>query len=650
MKRTSWKIAVACCIAFSFSSADLFARGFAGGAGISKGGGGGGGGHPGGGGGGGVAHPGGGGGRPPGGGGAPRSPAGVPAARAPAGGGGHPGGGGGGGTAHLGGGGGRPAGGGGVPRAPAVGPAARAPAGGGAAHFPGGGGRAPAISRTPAFSHPSYSGRTAGGIPHAAGHPGMGNRPPMSTHAGQPAGVRQGGGTTFGGQHPGGGVRLGGGGVGAIAHPGAAAGAVRHFGGVNRAGITSRPYAGNALNYGNHSFNLAHNGYRPAFYGHGLYHGYWNGNYGFGGGYGGGGGGGYGPGWGYGRGWGYGPGYGLGLGIGYGLAPLGWGYGGWGLGSLAYNSGYLGYSNPYYDDSFGGYDYAQPIPVDFGESPTAAVAEDNSADAALNAAVAAFKENDYDMALNIINKGVAQYPTDSVMHEFRALVLFAMGDYRQAAATIHSVLAIGPGWDWTTLTSLYTNLLVYTGQLRALESYVRGNPQDGASRFLLGYHYMSAGQTDAAARQFQQVVELVPGDRVASELLNMISSPKSSQGAADVAQPTSQPDIETQPAANPAATPVDPTMLVGTWKAGREDGSKFSLTLTPENTFSWTFSSKQAPAQEFSGTYTVEVNVLALERKDGGSLIGEVTPDGATMFNFRLVGAPSEDKGLDFGR
>ena len=190
----------------------------------------------------------------------------------------------------------------------------------------------------------------------------------------------------------------------------------------------------------------------------------------------------------------------MGLGLGYGLAPLGWGYGGWGLGALAYNSGYLGYSNPYYNGSFGGYNYAQPIPVDYGVSPTAVVAEGNPADAALNAAVAAFKQNDYDAALDIINKGIAQYPTDSVMHEFRGLVLFAKGDYQQAAATIHSVLAIGPGWDWTTLASLYTNIVIYTDQLRALEAFVREHPQDGASRFLLGYHYMTAGHADAAAQ------------------------------------------------------------------------------------------------------------------------------------------------------
>ena len=422
-----------------------------------------------------------------------------------------------------------------------------------------------------------------------------------------------------GARPPGGGARLGSGAAGAIAHPGAIAGAGRRFEGSNRAGITSRPYAGNALNYG-------------------------NGNYGFGGGYGGWGG--YGPGWGYGGGWGYGPGYGLGLGLGlgYGLAPLGWGYGGWGLGGLAYNSGYLGYSNPYYNGSFAGYNYTQPIPVDYSASPTAVAAEGNPADATLNAAVAAFKQNDYDAALDIINKGIAQYPTDSVMHEFRALVLFAKGDYQQAAATIHSVLAIGPGWDWTTLASMYPNVVIYSDQLRALEVFVREHPQDAAAQFLLAYQYTSGGHPDAAARQLQQVVTLVPGDRVAADLLKMLSTPPAGQQAATAEQPPPQPAAETQP----AARPIDASTLVGSFHAARADDSKFELTLTKDATFTWKFSPKQQPAQEFSGTYTVEGNVLALERKDGGSLIGEMTPGGAKKFNFRLVGAPPEDKGLDF--
>jgi hypothetical protein len=111
-----------------------------------------------------------------------------------------------------------------------------------------------------------------------------------------------------------------------------------------------------------------------------------------------------------------------------------------------------------------------------------------------------------------------------------------------------------------------------------------------------------------------------------------------------------QPPQEPKPGAAPGAKPVDPAAIAGTWRASREDGSKFELILTKDGTFTWKFSQKQQPGQEFTGKYTVEVNVLALEKNEGGSLVAEVTSTGAKTFNFRLVGAPSEDKGLDFSR
>ena len=367
-------------------------------------------------------------------------------------------------------------------------------------------------------------------------------------------------------------------------------------------------------------------------YGWGLGNSYGYGGYGgYGGGYG-----------------GYGGGYG-----GYGYRPFGWGLGGWGLGSLIYNSGYLGYSNPYYNNSyssFGNYNYSQPIPVSYNSSMVVAGYDPNSASEVLNNADAAFRQNDYDAALDIINKGLAQYPDDAVLHEFRALVLFARRDYQQAAATIHSVLAVGPGWDWTTLSSMYASVSIYTEQLRALEGFTKENPQDAASRFLLAYHYMSCGHPDAAARHLQQVVKLMPNDRVAVDVLKMVSAPQAGQPGQPVdtaQQPKPQPPQEP---ARPAVKPVDPATLVGVWKAARPDGSKFDLTLTDDAKFTWSFSQKDQPAQAFGGTYSVEGNVLALERKDGGSLIAEVTPGGEAKFNFKLLGAPQEDPGLNFSR
>ena len=60
--------------------------------------------------------------------------------------------------------------------------------------------------------------------------------------------------------------------------------------------------------------------------------------------------------------------------------------------------------------------------------------------------------------------------------------------------------------------------------------------------------------------------------------------------------------------------------MIGTWKASRPDGSSFVLTITDDAKFTWSFTQKDQAPQEFSGTYTVETNVLALERKDGGAL------------------------------
>lgn len=429
--------------------------------------------------------------------------------------------------------------------------------------------------------------------------------------------------------------------------------------------------------FGNHNLHLAGLNYHPSYFNHSFYHGPWSGlgwgwgwglspGLGFGFGWGGGG---WGPGWGYG-GWGYG-GYGGWGPYSYWGRPLGWGCGAWGLGSMVYTCGYNPYYNPYYIVPVGTtvvYDYTNPIPVDTGTTvaaidtpvPPDQPIDPNQPDPApvadnpeFDVARAAFSQGDYNAALSSIDAAIAKVPTDAVLHEFRALVLFALQDFRQSAGVIHSVLAVGPGWDWTTMSSLYSDPGLYAQQLRALEDFTQANPKAAEAHFLLAYHYMVCSHKEASANQLQQVVQLQPNDRLAGELLKMVQGPP--QQPTTTAETTTDPSVVAQPPVTPADNQpeppaIDKDLLPGAWSASRPDGSKFSLKLSDDGKFTWKFSAPKQKGDEFSGTYTIDGPVLMLQRESGGALAGVATFDGNSRFNFKMVGGPPEDKGLDFGK
>lgn len=454
--------------------------------------------------------------------------------------------------------------------------------------------------------------------------------------------------------------------------------------GFHNAGFAHNPgmHVGNlgVAHFGNQNLHLAGVGYHPAYFQHSFYHGPWSGHgWGWGWGLGAGlgfgyglGGGGFGMGWGYG-GMGYG---GMGYGgwgpYGYWGRPLGWGFGAWGLGTIAYNSGYSPYYNPYYSMPVGQnvvYDYNNPIPVDPGvnvagvdtanpdqpvdpnqPSPTP-VADNPDFDAARSA----FSQGDFNAALTNVDAAITKVPTDAVLHEFRALVLFALQDFRQAAGVVHSVLAVGPGWDWTTMSGLYSDPGLYSQQLRALEDFTQANPKAADAHFLLAYHYMVCNHKDATANQLQQVVQLQPGDKLAGELLKMVQGPPQQPSTPTDPAQVSDTNVVPQPAVTPADNQpelpaIDKDLLPGSWSASRPDGSMFALSLTDDGNFNWKFSGPKQKGDEFSGTYTIDGPVLMLQRMGGGALAGVATFSGNNKFNFKMVGGPPDDKGLDFGK
>jgi hypothetical protein len=206
-----------------------------------------------------------------------------------------------------------------------------------------------------------------------------------------------------------------------------------------------------------------------------------------------------------------------------GTYPYGYGwYGGAG--------GTLGWANPYWPGT--GYDYSQPIPLPEGGLPTEplnpysptptppTVPQEVLQD--FDAARDAFKQGAYDKALELNSKAVAKLPSDATLHEFRALTLFAQKNYREAAGGLYAVLSAGPGWNWATVWSLYPDARTYTDQLRALETFVRANPDDAAAHFVLAYHYLMTGYNDSAIRQLEQAVKLNPKDQVSPNLLKSL--------------------------------------------------------------------------------------------------------------------------------
>jgi tetratricopeptide (TPR) repeat protein len=318
----------------------------------------------------------------------------------------------------------------------------------------------------------------------------------------------------------------------------------------------------------------------------------------------------------------------------------------WGANSLGYQFGYSDYSNPYYEESMP-ISYAEPIvnvaveQVQQVQEPAAQAASDlppgvpAEGVSKFDQARAAFLEGRYEEALKLTDAAVAKMPRDAVLHEFRSLVLFALGRYAESAAAIHAVLDVGPGWDWKTLGTLYPSVDEYTKQLRALEAARDANPKAAELVFLLGYHYLTCDYKDQALQMFKRAKELRPKDAVAASLVATLS-PRDAEPAQ-------------APAAAPSPKAVPPESLVGNWTAKGKGTGKYSMTLNKDGSFTWGFT-RSGRKQEVKGVHTVEGNVLAMEPDSGGVLLAELTVKDPDTLHFKMIGGASDDPGLDFRR
>lgn len=318
----------------------------------------------------------------------------------------------------------------------------------------------------------------------------------------------------------------------------------------------------------------------------------------------------------------------------------------WGISRMSYAFGMGGYSNPYYEES-GGYDYSQPIAAYEPVPETQPATTDATASAPatppgvsaegmglFDQSREAFSKGDYNQALALCNQTLKTMPNDAVVHEFRSLVLFALKKYRESAAAAYAVLSAGPGWDWTTLISLYGNSADYTTQLRALEAFVRENRGSSDGRFLLAYHYLTGGHPEAARTQLSEVDKLTPKDQLVTQLLTLLAT-KSPDDVAPTPRPAPEGDQL-----------VKKEQLVGTWRASGSSGGKFQMTLDKDSSFAWKFTSGKK-SDEIKGVFGVEENNLALQVDDGSVLLADVSLAKGKL-GFKVIGGESDDTKLTF--
>jgi tetratricopeptide (TPR) repeat protein len=322
-----------------------------------------------------------------------------------------------------------------------------------------------------------------------------------------------------------------------------------------------------------------------------------------------------------------------------------WGVTAWSMGNWIFNSGYQNFRNPFPAPPVINHagttiiNYTRPITVVAAEFPPAdeatELAASEKSDAAMEEALTAFKQGEYEAARVAVDLAISHVPGDAALHEFRALVFFAMGRFNDAAGVLNPILASGPGWDWTTMTGLFNSQDDYVNLLRNLEEHHQKNPDSAAANFLLGYHYLVLGHLEQALELFEKSAKLEPTDTVSAGLRDLIrdSIKSEEEGSED---------------APPPAT-VNPDKLVGTWVCTVVDDGTITLVMTKEGGFTWSFD-KTGDSGKQSGEFGIQdPNLLVLITEDA-QMAGEVVLTEDSKFSFVLAGGPRGDPGLTFVR
>lgn len=328
---------------------------------------------------------------------------------------------------------------------------------------------------------------------------------------------------------------------------------------------------------------------------------------------------------------------------------------GWGLGNLYARTTWQSWSNPYWVVvNQPVYDYSRPIFVQpvAAPNPADSVIREHDQQRALaefDEAIAYFQSRNYRKALERCDSALRVLPSDPVIHEVRALALFALGEYREAAAILNALLATSPGMDWTSMSQIYADSREYTRHLASLERHVKRQPEDSAARFLLAYHYLVTGETNSAIEALRQVIAREPSDRTSRQLLEALIAAQSPDAAGSrMASPTAgnlpAPEPASQNPSSPSGNepqanrPAIELSLSGQWMATSE-GTTVRLAVQENGEFTWTVEAKGEQPVTVNGRISGSSDMLVLESGSAGTMIARVEPVSTESFRFQLLGS-----------
>ncbi|MBX9790565.1 MAG: tetratricopeptide repeat protein [Pirellulales bacterium] len=209
--------------------------------------------------------------------------------------------------------------------------------------------------------------------------------------------------------------------------------------------------------------------------------------------------------------------------------------------------GYYGYGfSPY---SYGNYSYVTGPPVATPAQPTTQLAAAGGQFA--QQGEVEFKARNYKAAIQSWRHALVDDPQNGVLVLMLAQALFADGQFDEAAGAVQQGLAMLPEEQWNVVVAnykeLYSSSSDYAAQLKTLEKAVKGEADNPANLFLLGYHYGYLGYKEHAVRKLDEVVRLAPQDELAKRLRGVMLGEPPTLGAEGVSTAPAEPAASAAP-------------------------------------------------------------------------------------------------------